>query len=153
VCGTPACATAAAAAGYTRNVTLCWAGNATGPANAPCPYGVPPSISRSDPDFGDGAGRYWRGRLWGPHAALVYWGLRRYAGRVPAAAAAARVLAAESGRLFLRDWRAFRHVNENANPLTGTGGDCDLADPAYHWGGLWALLPLLQAAAEEATAT
>ena len=144
LCGTASCAATAAAQGYVANGTLCYAFNASGPDNAPCLFGVPPSISRSDAAFGDGQGEYWRGRIWAPHAQLLYWGLKNY-DHVPAAQAARKVLVSEAKRLFLRDWLALRHVNENTNPLTGSGSDNTSADPAYHWGALSGFLSFQEA--------
>ena len=65
-CGTPACVTAAAIAGFVNQVGLqCAAYDGRNPATLPCK--VPgPSIARGDAAFSDM--NYWRGRAWGPHA-------------------------------------------------------------------------------------
>jgi hypothetical protein len=146
LCGTSYCAAAAAAAGYVQGATLCYAGNATGWANLPCKFGVVPSIARSDVAFnaeGD-AYNYWRGRIWGPQVALIYFGLQRY-DSIPAVRAARLVLVSEARALMLRDWRLYRHINENYNSVTGSGSDNGSADPAYHWGALLGFLSLLEA--------
>lgn len=148
LCGTGACEREAAAAGLAANGTSCFAANASGPTNAPCMYGVPPLLSRSDPAFCDGetcgAGEYWLGRAWGPHAALIYMALQAY-DHLPAARAARLTLVEESRALFLRDWRVLRHSNENANVLTGTGSDNGSADTMYTWGLLWGHLSIVEA--------
>lgn len=142
LCGTADCEHDAQARGYTLNSThLCYALSAVGPRRLPCRYGIPPSISRSDPIFGYGAGEYWAGRIWAPHAALVYWGLRNY-DHVGVAGAARRTLVSEARMLFLRDWRSLRHINENSNAVTGTGTDNESSDAFYHWGALTAYLSL-----------
>lgn len=116
---------------YTLVKTICYAYNATGLDNLPCKYGVP-SIARSDPAFWDNG--YWRGRIWGPHLQLVYWGLRRYS-HLPSVAAVRAVLVKQSRQLLLDNWRLFRHVNENSNGITGTG-EASYSDWFYHWGAL-----------------
>jgi hypothetical protein len=105
-------------------------------------YGMP-SVSRSSPAFADNS--YWRGRAWGPMNALVYLGLRRYP-HIRSAAAARAALAAQSEATFLVEWVPNRRVMENYNSQSGVGCDVSNAVPFYHWGGLNALVPLLEAA-------
>jgi putative isomerase len=98
---------------------------------------VIPSISRSDPAFGDQ--NYWRGRIWGPMNYLVYLGLRNYD-----EPAARRELASKSVALFAREWSLKGHVHENYNAVTGLGDDVTSSDRYYHWGALLGLLGILE---------
>jgi hypothetical protein len=131
-CGTPACASDAAARGLTRVRGVGWAYNGTGPDFAPCRVGGP-SVARADPSFGDQ--EYWRGRAWGPHHMLTYWALARY-DHVPAARAVRKDLVAMGARTQLDNW-AVGVVCENANGLLGTCEDSGNADPfcALGWRG------------------
>jgi putative isomerase len=82
-----------------------------------------PSISRSDRTFlqiqrGWG-GPYWRGRVWGPQMALVYWGLQRYRD-VPEVNEVRSALVARARDMLLVQWRARRIVCENYSPDTAS---------------------------------
>jgi putative isomerase len=96
-----------------------------------------PSISRSDPGFPDN--EYWRGRIWAPMNFLVYMGLRNY--DLPEAR---KLLVDRSLNLILKEWRDNRHVYENYNSVTGTGGDVRSSDAFYSWGGLLGFIPLME---------
>jgi hypothetical protein len=110
--GNPACASGAAAAGYTvANASMCWGYNATTVEQLPCLFGCN-SVERRDDSFFEND--YWRGRIWGPQVALVWMALQRY-DAVPEARAARGVLVRQALRLELQDWRLFRQVNENHN--------------------------------------
>ena len=111
-CGSDACVAAASApgSGYVpvggSGGELCWAWNATGPANEPCTFGGA-SIARSDSSFADN--NYWRGRSWGPHQLLLWWSLRAY-DHVPAARAARLELVAQGLTLAEALWVRFAQV-------------------------------------------
>jgi putative isomerase len=97
-----------------------------------------PSIARNDPAYPEQ--RYWRGKIWAPMNFLVYLGLRRHG-----LADASRVLADKSKELLLREWRENGHVHENYTATTGWGCDRRDSDRFYHWGGLMALIGLMEA--------
>ncbi len=97
-----------------------------------------PSIARSDPAYADQD--YWRGRIWAPMNFLVYLGLRR-SGLVQAQ----RDLAERSTRLILKEWKEKGHVHENYCADTGAGCNKRNSDRFYHWGGLLALIALMEA--------
>jgi hypothetical protein len=98
-----------------------------------------PSIARNDPMYPDQ--NYWRGRIWAPQNFLVYLGLRNY--KLPEARLA---LVGKSEALLLKEWRQSGHVHENYNGDTGAGcgSEKDNSDPFYHWGGLLALVSLME---------
>jgi len=98
-----------------------------------------PSIARNDPMYPEQ--NYWRGRIWAPQNFLVYLGLRNY--DLPEAR---RALVKKSEALLLKEWRAFGHVHENYNGDTGAGcgAEKDNSDPFYHWGGLLALISIME---------
>lgn len=96
-----------------------------------------PSISRSDPAFEDN--NYWRGRIWAPMNFLVYLGLRNY--DLPEARA---LLAEKSYQLLMKEWTQKSHIYENYNAMTGEGGDVKNSDAFYSWGGLLALIRLME---------
>ncbi|HEY0868116.1 MAG TPA: trehalase family glycosidase [Fimbriimonas sp.] len=104
---------------------------------------VLPSISRDDPAYADNF--YWRGRVWAPMNFLVYLALRKY----PEVETARRELVAKSSSLFLQEWRSEGHVHENYNAETGDGDDVASSDKFYHWGGLLALMALIEDGAVE----
>jgi hypothetical protein len=106
---------------------------------APCKFGLP-SISRDDAAY---PGDYWRGRVWGPMNALVYFGLAhpKYA-RVPQVTAARTALAHASETLLLQEWRAHGHVHENYDAGTGVGDNVHNSNPFYTWGGLLGYISL-----------
>ncbi|MCX7847371.1 MAG: trehalase family glycosidase [bacterium] len=99
---------------------------------------VLPSIARNDPAFPEQ--HYWRGRIWPPMNFLVYLGLRRYHLRHACADLAQKSLA-----LLLNEWQQHGHVHENYSAITGQGCDYDYSDAFYHWGGLLALIALIEA--------
>lgn len=96
-----------------------------------------PSISRSDPAFPDND--YWRGRIWAPMNFLVYLGLRNY--DLPEAR---QILAEKSNALLLKEWKENRRVFENYNADSGLGSDLASSDGFYSWGGLLALIALME---------
>ena len=96
-----------------------------------------PSISRSDPGFTDNS--YWRGRIWAPMNFLVYIGLKNY--NLPEAR---MILADKSNKLLLKEWKENRRVFENYNADTGEGSDVSDSDGFYSWGGLLALIKLME---------
>jgi hypothetical protein len=97
---------------------------------------VIPSCSANTPGYEDQ--EQWRGCIWGPLNMLVYMGLREY--DVPEAR---RQLGRRCADLLLKEWREKRHVHENYNAETGVG--CiPRSNPFYHWGGLLALIPLME---------
>jgi len=97
-----------------------------------------PSIARNDPMYPEQ--NYWRGRIWAPQNFLVYLGLRNY--DLPEAR---KALVEKSEALLLKEWREFGHVHENYNGDTGAGcgAEKDNSDPFYHWGGLLALISIM----------
>lgn len=96
-----------------------------------------PSISRSDPGYKDNS--YWRGRIWAPMNFLVYLGLKNY--NLPEAR---MILADKSNKLLLKEWKENRRVFENYNTETGVGSDVSNSDGFYSWGGLLALIKLME---------
>lgn len=144
-CGSPLCVAAAVTNGYVQEggsgSALCYAWNATGATNMPCTQGLH-SIARADPSWGDNS--YWRGRVWGPHYALVYWGLQKY-DHVPSVRAARLELVAQGKALLLSVWRLFRQIPENVNGVFGFPEDVPNADAYYHWGCLFGYIALLEA--------
>jgi hypothetical protein len=94
---------------------------------------VIPSIARNDPAFPDQY--YWRGSIWGPTNYIAYQGLMRYGfDKV------ALEVAQKSYRLFMGDWKANQHYNEQYLAWGGYGG----GDPHYTWGTLLCLIALEQ---------
>jgi hypothetical protein len=96
-----------------------------------------PSIARNDPSFNAAAA--WGGRISGPINFLVYLGLLNY--DLPEARI---VLAEKSKELLYKGWKTNRRVYENYNPITGEGGDVKDNDSFYTWGGLLALIPIME---------
>ncbi len=98
---------------------------------------VIPSVPRNSPHY-NGAGDYWRGRIWPPINYLVWAGLRQYD---PAEAAH---LAEHSRILFEQEWARHGHVHENYSAETAQGephrGNYARSCHMYCWGGLL-LLP------------
>jgi hypothetical protein len=139
-CGTAACNASAAASSAQPLGLLCHAGAALAPTQRACTVALP-SISRSDPAFGEQT--YWRGRAWAPQAFLTWMGLQRYA-HLPQAAAARAELAGMASAVFLKQWALFGQVNENLDGLLGLGSDSVRADSFYHWGALGGFLGLLE---------
>jgi hypothetical protein len=94
---------------------------------------VIPTISRSDTAFQDQF--YWRGAIWGPTNYLVYEGLNRY-GQDDIALQ----FAEKSYNLFMDDWHAHQHTNEQYYAWGGSAG----GDKHYTWGALLCLIPMEQ---------
>ena len=97
-----------------------------------------PSISRGDPAYPEQD--YWRGRVWAPLNFLVYLALKR-----TGLADVRSDLAQKSAALFLKEWRAHRHIHENYNSITGEGCDVANSDRFYHWGALLCAVALAEA--------
>jgi glycogen debranching enzyme len=100
---------------------------------------IMPAIARNDPAYRDQD--YWRGRIWAPLNYLVYIALRRHVGTE----LACKDLADKSKKLLLKEWLEKGHVHENWNGDTGEGCDVANSDKFYHWGGLLALVSLIEA--------
>ena len=102
-----------------------------------------PSISRSDPSFGDQG--YWRGRQWGPHTMIVYWSLSadKYSDS-SLIDAVRRQLVVQASGVYRDEWRLYRHVHENYDGNTAEGCNVGSSDPLYSWGALNAFVALLE---------
>lgn len=98
---------------------------------------VLPSIARNDPAYPDN--EYWRGRIWAPMNYLAYMALCEYD-----LMEARKGMAEKSKNLILKEWLREGHVHENYNADTGEGCDSNNSDKFYHWGGLLALIALLE---------
>jgi len=96
-----------------------------------------PSVSRSSEAFKENA--HLRGRIWAPMNFIVYLGLRNY--NLPEAT---KILADKSNDLLMKEWLEDRRVYENYNALTGEGDDLSSNDGFYSWGGLLALIKLME---------
>jgi hypothetical protein len=94
---------------------------------------VIPTISRNDAAFEDQY--YWRGDIWGPTNYLVYEGLNRYGEDE-----VALQFAEKSYDLFMDDWHANQHTNEQYYAWGGSAG----GDKHYSWGALLCLIPMEQ---------
>jgi hypothetical protein len=94
---------------------------------------VIPTIARNDSAFPDQF--YWRGDIWGPTNYMVYQGLNRYGFDDESLA-----FAQKSYALFMDDWKAAAHTNENYHAWGGNGG----GDTHYTWGALLCLVALEQ---------
>ena len=141
-CGTQNCAQDTGGR-YQLIGTLGYVFNGTGVANMPCVFSGN-SIIRSDPAFFDN--NYWRGRIWGPHLQLMYWGLSEPTYKdIPEVASARAALVNQSAALLLQNWGLFRQVTENFNGIVGVGEDVGNADPFYHWGALAGFLSFQEA--------
>lgn len=90
---------------------------------------VIPTISRSDSVFTDQF--YWRGDIWAPTNYLVYEGLNRYGEDE-----VALTFAEKSYDLFMADWNANQHTNEQYYAWGGSAG----GDKHYTWGALLCLI-------------
>ncbi len=97
-----------------------------------------PTIARNDPAYPDQD--YWRGRIWAPTNFLAYLAMRKQGLRTECTD-----LARKSRELLLKEWREHGHVHENYNGTTGEGCDRGNSDKFYHWGGLLALIALMDA--------
>ena len=94
---------------------------------------VIPTIARNDPTFSDQF--YWRGDIWGPTNYMVYEGLNRY-GKDDIALQ----FAEKSYNLFMDDWHAHQHTDEQYYAWGGSAG----GDLHYTWGALLCLIPMEQ---------
>jgi hypothetical protein len=94
---------------------------------------VIPTIARNDPTFNNQF--YWRGDIWGPTNYLVYEGLNRY-GKDDVALQFAQ----KSYDLFMDDWHAHQHTDEQYYAWGGSAG----GDLHYTWGALLCLIPMEQ---------
>ncbi|MGC2398879.1 MAG: trehalase family glycosidase [Acidobacteriaceae bacterium] len=90
---------------------------------------VVPTIARNDAVFQDQF--YWRGDIWAPTNYLVYEGLNRYGEDD-----VALTFAEKSYDLFMTDWRANQHTNEQYYAWGGSAG----GDKHYTWGALLCLI-------------
>ena len=99
---------------------------------------VIPTIARNDPVFSDQF--YWRGDIWGPTNYLVYEGLSRYGEDE-----VALTFAEKSYDLFMTDWHANQHTNEQYYAWGGSAG----GDKHYTWGALLLLIATEQYIDEE----
>jgi hypothetical protein len=73
---------------------------------------------------------------------LVYEGLKAYKFD-----AVTREMGEKCLRTFLGEWIEESHVHENYNGTTGEGDDARYSEPVYFWGGLLALIGLLESGA------
>jgi hypothetical protein len=149
-CSSPDCEADMAARGYAPLGTLCWAFAAGGLADYPCRFGAP-SISRDDPQFDrDGAGFYWRGRIWPATEGSLYWALMAW-GEDGGLAQARRALAAQARSLANFHWTAWGAVCENAHAVLGTcaemagQGRAGEDDPLLNWSGIGPYLSIVEA--------
>jgi hypothetical protein len=94
---------------------------------------VIPTASRADPAFQDQY--YWRGDIWGPTNYLVYEGLDRYGEDE-----VALQFAQKSYELFMDDWKAHQHTDEQYYAWGGSAG----GDVHYTWGALLCLIAMEQ---------
>lgn len=95
-----------------------------------------PTIARNDAAYPEQ--NYWRGRIWAPTNFLVYLAMR-----CQGLLKECSHLAGASVELLMGEWKAHGHVHENYNGDTGEGCDVANSDPFYHWGGLLALIGLM----------
>lgn len=97
-----------------------------------------PAAPRNDPSFPEQL--YMRGRIWPPLNFLVFLGLHRYGERTARAQVVEKSLA-----LLLNNWREHRTVAENFSAIDGSGGIGAHTHPLLTWGGLAALMGLIEA--------
>ncbi|MBV6654914.1 MAG: hypothetical protein KI786_14210, partial [Mameliella sp.] len=98
-----------------------------------------PSISKNDPLFYKQ--RYWKGAIWAPMNFLVYMGMLNY----PEIEDTRKALVEKSLALFVRNWESDGFVCENYSPIDGTCTHSELrSSPWYTWGGLLALIGLIE---------
>jgi hypothetical protein len=96
-----------------------------------------PAAPRNDPAFSEQL--YMRGRIWPPLNFLTYLGLNRYGEQL-----AQKLLVEKSLALLLKNWRAHGLVPENFSAIDGTGGIGAHTHPMLTWGGLPALMALIE---------
>ena len=108
-----------------------------------CPGQPLPSIARNDLNYTDQS--YWRGRQWGPHTMLLWWGLthEKYAGS-GVVREARRQLARQVDEVWKTEWRLFHHVHENYDGDSAEGCNTGNSDPLYSWGALNPYVATLQ---------
>ncbi|MDR2793652.1 MAG: hypothetical protein LBB61_08320 [Treponema sp.] len=103
-----------------------------------------PAIARNDSGYHDQD--YWRGRIWPPHNYLLYAAFRQAEKNGCTSVIKARkILAEKSKALLLKEWLEKGHVHENYNGDTGEGCDVRNSDKFLTWGGLLALVALIDA--------
>ena len=90
---------------------------------------VLPSISKNDYAFTEQ--QYWRGRIWAPLNAIVYFALKD-AGCYKEA----KLLAEKSEKTMLRVWEKECRIYENYGATDGLGNSARQSDAFYHWGAL-----------------
>ena len=90
---------------------------------------VLPSISRNDYAFPEQ--QYWRGRIWGPLNAIVYYALKD-----AGCYREAKLLAEKSESVMLRVWKKECRIYENYSAVDGLGNSARQSDAFYHWGAL-----------------
>lgn len=96
-----------------------------------------PTIARNDAAYSEQD--YWRGRIWAPTNFLVYLALKHQKLQKECS-----IIAEKSAALLLGEWERHGHVHENYNGDSGAGCDVINSDPFYHWGGLLALIGLME---------
>jgi neutral trehalase len=96
-----------------------------------------PAAPRNDPSFSEQL--YMRGRIWPPLNLLVYLGLQRYGETTARAQVLEKSLA-----LLVNNWRAHGVVAENFSALDGSGGIGAHTHPLLTWGGMPALMGLIE---------
>ena len=111
-----------------------------------CFWGLP-SISADDETYCDGdSGHcgYWRGHTWGPLSMLTYWGLsdQKYLNS-SVVSTARKALVRQMREMLGAVYRTSHHVCENYSPWKQEEPACT-GDPFYHWGGLNALMSVLE---------
>ncbi|MBI5381926.1 MAG: hypothetical protein HZA31_08505 [Opitutae bacterium] len=97
-----------------------------------------PGAPRNDPAFAEQL--YMRGRIWPPLNFLTYLGLNRYG-----ESAAQKLVVEKSLAMLLKNWREHGLVPENFSALDGSGGIGAHTHPMLTWGGLPALMALIEA--------
>ena len=88
-----------------------------------------PSISKRDFAFAEQ--HYWRGRVWAPLNAIVYFALK-----AAGCYREAKLLAQKSEKILLGSWESGRRVYENYSAVDGRGDSARQSDAFYHWGAL-----------------
>lgn len=96
-----------------------------------------PMSPKTDPSFAEQL--YLRGRVWPPTNFLVYLGLRRY---FPAEAR--RKLVERSRDIVVQSWKQYGVVAENYSAIDGSGGREAHTHPLHGWGGLFAMIGLIE---------
>ncbi|HRK29776.1 MAG TPA: trehalase family glycosidase [Tepidisphaeraceae bacterium] len=97
---------------------------------------MPPVCPRDDANFSQQL--YMRGRIWPPTSFLTWLGLKRIGHP------ARTTLADKSLQVLLNNWQSERVVAENYSGVDGGGGRTSHSHPLYGWGGLLALMSLIE---------